>query len=256
MDPLEQSAQQPRTVVVLGLARSGTSVVTGILKVLGVDMGPSVDDQANPRGSHEDLDFAHLHREIFERAGAGTGYWNPPPRQAILALAPQLESAIRGLLEKKSQGKSVWGWKHTRTLLTYELFLPHLVNPQFVLVFRNALATALSSVEHTRKFQNPLDFTQALKLVHFYHGEMMRFLDDHANVPTLLVSYEDVVADPQQEAARLASFLGLAPAETKTDDIAQFVIPRDKIRTEKRKMRSFWRGKLPRLISRFRHGPG
>ena len=254
MDPLEQSAQQPRTVVVLGLARSGTSVVTGILKVLGVDMGPSVDDQANPRGSHEDLDFAHLHREIFERAGAGTGYWNPPPRQAILALAPQLESAIRELLEKKSQGKSVWGWKHTRTLLTYELFLPYLINPHFVLVFRNPLGTALSSVEHTRKFRNPLDFRQALKLVHFYNCEMMRFLDNHPDVPTLLVSYEDVVADPQHESARMASFLGLASAETKSEAIAQFVIPRGNIQNEKRKMRSFWQGKLPRLISRFRDG--
>jgi len=153
--PINHLTDAPRTVVVLGLARSGTSVVTGMLKILGVDMGPSIEDAANPRGSHEDVDFARFHREVFEMTGRGNGYWNPPPREAILALRPQVDGSVRELLNRKRAGKSLWGWKHSRTLLTYGLFLPHLVNPHFVLVFRNLLGTALSSVEHTRRFDSP-----------------------------------------------------------------------------------------------------
>jgi hypothetical protein len=149
----DNPADPSRTVVVVGLARSGTSVVTGILRGLGVDMGPSIDDKANPRGSHEDIDFARFHKEVFDRTERGKGYWNPPSREAILALRPCLDATVRQLIRHKSEGKSIWGWKHPRTLLTYDLFLPYLVNPHLVLVFRNSLATALSSVEHTRKYE-------------------------------------------------------------------------------------------------------
>jgi hypothetical protein len=251
MTSVQHSTASPRTVVVLGLARSGTSVVTGMLKLLGVDMGPSVDDQSNPQGSNEDLDFAKLHKDIFDMTGEGKEYWAPPSREAILELAPKLDPIIDALVAKKGEGKAFWGWKHTRTLLTYELFLPHLVNPHFVLVFRNFLGTARSSVEHTRRRRNPVDFPQALTLVHFYHGEMLRFVEDHPEIPTHFVSYEDVVLKPLDEAQKLAGFLGIALTDETAREITAAVIPRERLPLEKKKMRSFLRGKLPRLIRKW-----
>jgi hypothetical protein len=246
--PAAQPDERLRTVVVLGLARSGTSVVTGMLKILGVDMGPSTDDDANPRGSHEDIDFAKFHRELFEMAGHGTGYWNPPSREQILALRPRVNAIVQGLLQKKSEGKTLWGWKHSRTILTYELFLPYLVNPRFILVFRNLIGTALSSVEHTRKYRNPVDFSRAMKLGHYYHGEMLSFLENHPEIPKLLVCYEAVVADPLKEAEKMADFLGVEVSTEQWRRLTDFVIPRERLGAEKDKRRSFWRGKLPRLM--------
>ena len=248
MEPVGHSNEDSRTVVVLGLARSGTSVVTGMLKILGVDMGPSVDDNANPRGSHEDLDFAKFHREVFTMTGQGNGYWNPPPRQAILALRPQVEQTVQELISRKSKGKSLWGWKHSRTLLTYELFLPYLVNPHFVLVFRNLLGTALSSVEHTRNYERPVGFTEALEIAQFYQGEMLKFLETYPKIPKLCVGYEDVLADPAKEALKMTRFLGMPLSDQTARPVADFVIPRDRLPVEKKKRRSFWRGKLPSLI--------
>ncbi len=237
-----------RTVVVLGLARSGTSVVTGMLSILGVDMGPSREDRANPRGSHEDLDFAKFHKEVFDMAGDGKDYWNPPSREAVLELGPKLDAAIRALLMKKHHGQSLWGWKHPRSLLTYELFLPYLENPHFVLVFRNALSTALSSVEHTQKLRHPLNLQQALRLAHFYDNEILRFLENHANLPTHLISYEDVIADPGKEAAKIARFLEIEMSDVTAAAITEFVIPRDRLPLEKKKRRSFLQGKLRTLL--------
>ena len=240
-----------KTVIVMGLARSGTSVVTGMLKILGVDMGPSIDDNSNPRGSYEDRDFAKLHKEIFDLTGEGRDYWRPPSRQEIRAIGSEIDSAVRVLLRHKAEGKTLWGWKHTRTLLTYDLFLPHLVNPHFVLVFRNFVGTALSSVEHTRRRPTPLSFPEALRLVHFYHGEMIRFLEDHPQIPTHFIAYEDVLLDPLKEAANLAGFLGVAIADDIAREIAELVIPRDRLPEEKRKMRSFLHRKLPRLMRKW-----
>ena len=240
-----------RTVVVLGLARSGTSVITGILKILGVDMGPSLEDNSNPRGSNEDVDFAKLHKTIFDLTGDGRDYWSPPSRDEIVAVASKIEPAARALIESKSAGKRLWGWKHTRTILTYDLFLPHLPDPYFVLVFRNALGTALSAVEHTRRRPKPLNLSEALRLVHFYQGEMLHFLRSHPDLPAHFISYEDVLLDPVREANKLGAFLGINVSHEMAHQMADLVIPRERLPAEKRKMRSFLHGKLPRLIRKW-----
>ena len=214
-------------------------------------MGPSHDDKSNPRGSHEDVDFAKFHRDLFEMAGDEKDYWNPPSREAILELRPRVDAALRALLMKKSGAKSLWGWKHPRNILTYELFLPYLTHPHFILVFRNPLSTALSSVEHTRKLRHPLDLREALRLAHFYHAEMLRFLEKHADIPVQSISYEDVVLDPVKEAGKLAGFLGLGLSDETARAVTEFVIPRDRLPMEKRKRRSFWLGKLPQLIRKW-----
>jgi hypothetical protein len=246
-----ESNARAKTVVVLGLARSGTSVVTGMLQILGVDMGPSSDGQSNPRGSNEDRDFAKLHRDIFNLTGADKDYWRPPSKEEIRAIVPQIDSSVRALLQDKARSKALWGWKHTRTLLTYDLFLPYLVNPHFVLVFRNFLGTALSSVEHTRRRPSPLSFAQALRLVHFYHGEMLQFVENHPKIPDHFIAYEDVILDPLNEANKLARFLGVTMTEDIGRQVCELIIPRDRLPQEKRRMRSFLRGRLPRLIRRW-----
>lgn len=251
MNSASDSPASARTVVVLGLARSGTSVITGILKVLGVDMGPSLEDNSNPRGSNEDIDFAKLHKTIFDLTGEGRDYWSPPSREEIRAVTAQIEPAARALIEKKSAGKRLWGWKHTRTILTYDLFLPHLPDPHFVLVFRNALGIARSAVEHTRRRPRPLNLSEALRLVHFYQGEMLRFSQSHPDLPAHCIAYEDVLLDPLSETNKLAGFLGTSVTDEMIRQIAELVIPRDKLPEEKRKMRSFLHGKLPRLIRKW-----
>jgi hypothetical protein len=222
-----------------------------MLRILGVDMGPSVEDKSNPRGSHEDVDFARFHKELFEMDGAERNYWNPPSRDTIFDLGRKVDAKVRALVTKKSNGKPIWGWKHPRSLLTYELFLPYLVNPHFVLVFRNHLSTALSSAEHTRRHWHPLDLSQALRIVHFYQGEMLRFLENHPDIPTQCVSYEDIVIDPLKEATKMARFLGLECSDETRRAAAGFVIPPGRLPLEKKKRRSFLMGTLPRLIRKW-----
>jgi hypothetical protein len=61
-----QVGKGQKTVVVLGEARSGTSVTAGILAILGVDMGSVYfSTKSNPKGSFEDRDVQKLNREFF-----------------------------------------------------------------------------------------------------------------------------------------------------------------------------------------------
>ena len=242
-----------KSVVVLGLARSGTSVLAGILRAIGVDMGPSVRDKANPHGSFEDRDFAQLHKKIFDLAGDKT-YWRPPTAEAILGLKQQCDPWIREIVRYKSRGKQVWGWKHPRSILTLDLFLPHLENPHLIPIFRNPLDIANSSVQHTKNYKSDkVNFFQALSIANFYYGEMFKALERHQELPCINVSFEDMVRQPMREAEKLADFLQLPLTEEKRAQIGKSVIGRDRIAAEKARARGFFTGRIPRLWSKYQN---
>ena len=76
----------------------------------------------------------------------------------------------------------------------------------------------------------------------------------HAHHPYCLwpfIAYEDVILDPLREADKLAGFLGVTMTEDLGRQVCELVIPRDRLPEEKRRMRSFLHGKLPRLIRRW-----
>lgn len=246
-----RAVAEQKTVVVLGLARSGTSVTTGVLEVLGVDMGPpSWPTEWNPKGNFEDEDFGRLHKAILNAAEEGKTYFDPPPPERIVAQREKFGGKIQNLLAEKSRGKTLWGWKHPDTIMMAELYLPYLVHPHFVVVFRNPLGTAQSTVEHTRRFKDQVDFARALKLTHFYNGEMLAFLERHPDPPRLFLAFEDLVADPAKEAARLARFLGVEPTEEKFRAVEKLVIPRERIAAEKTRAGTLIGGKIPRLVKK------
>jgi hypothetical protein len=131
-----------------------------------------------------------------------------------------------------------------------ELYLPHLMNPHFVLVFRNPLGTAQSTVEHTRRFKDQVDLWRALKLVNYYYGEILRFMDRHPDLPKVFVSFEDLVRDPLKEAGRLAEFLGIEFTEKKMRKVEKLIIPRERIAAEKIRANGLLTGKIPRLVKK------
>jgi len=70
-----------KTVIVLGMHRSGTSMVSGVLNILGVDIGKDLlgNHWSNPLGHFENNDFRNLNTQILKEAG---GDWlNPPSRE-------------------------------------------------------------------------------------------------------------------------------------------------------------------------------
>lgn len=67
------------TVTVLGMHRSGTSAVAGMLADHGVDLGPvSEKNRFNPRGNREIQELNRLHDRVLERSGGS--WWEPPAR--------------------------------------------------------------------------------------------------------------------------------------------------------------------------------
>ena len=225
-----------KTIVVLGNARSGTSMVAGILKILGVKMDArEYVDASNPKGDFESIEAHRINQRIYQLATGKVSdselHWYPPPYERVLELKDNSE--IQEMVKEFIQGKKgVWGWKNPKTSLTIELYLPLLKNPYFVIVTRDPLKVAESTVKMAR-----LSLDRALEIVDFYNESIRRFLLLHPDLPCIFLSFEDIIRNPVGQSQKLADFLGLSLDSEKRKQIKKFVIPRNKIMWEKRKMK-------------------
>src|SRR5581483_7497589 len=70
----------PTIICVLGMHRSGTSMVAQVLHALGLDLGPEEHlmrpSSANPTGHWENEPITELNDALLERLG---GSWDKPP---------------------------------------------------------------------------------------------------------------------------------------------------------------------------------
>ena len=107
LNPVSSSPTE-RTIVVLGLARGGTSLIAGLLRILGIDMGDQL-----AQGIHEDLDF----------------------------VGDNLQK-IRSAISIRNRSKPVWGWKSTSNIEVLPRVFPLLRNPQVICITRDILPIA------------------------------------------------------------------------------------------------------------------
>lgn len=165
-----------RTVIVLGVARSGTSMLANILVQLGLFMGERRDGIV-----FEDVDLA----EAFE--------------QGRIADA-------RAIIGRRNDSHTSWGWKRPEA---FKYLAPHLQefrNPCLIVTIRDILAIGLRNVISTG-----LEPEVALKDAQARYAALLQFLDE-VSIPTLLISYEKALLNAPDVIERIAGFAGLRPS--------------------------------------------
>lgn len=213
---------EQKTVIVLGMHRSGTSMTAGILKELGVSMGDRLypASEWNPKGHYEDLDFLQLNNRILKAAGGH--YLRPPARADVrergLAFQEQIGSTIR------AKQAPLWGWKEPRTCLTIELYLPYLNNPYFIVCHRDARAVAASL-----KRRDGLTIGYGLRLAREYTARIEAFFRENPGLRRLDLDYQEALDDPEAFVRRIADFLGLAVDEARFRNAVAMVLPRRRL---------------------------
>src|SRR3989338_2454202 len=198
---------EQKTIVVLGAPRSGTSVVTGILTMCGVNMGnfflPA--DRFNPKGYFEDLEIQELNKKILKNVDADI---DKPPIDIIKDTKEDIKKELFTILNKKNNNL-LWGWKDPRTVFTIDCFIPHLNNPYFVICTRNPCDNAESISEHTG----------------------FNFLNQNPLLPSMFVVYDAIMKNPLAIAKKIAKFMSI---KIKHDEkieqmLEEFVISKQKI---------------------------
>lgn len=206
-------------IIVLTAPRSGSSMIGGMLHKMGVSMGDDLlpGDRINPKGFFEDKEFLNLHAEIL-------GTWSPADPQGTTRwpqsfprLTGSMSRRYRELLARR-EARGLWGLKDIRTMLVMDALLEHAAGElRFVVIHRHRDAIARSM---GKAFN--LGVVPAYRVADFYRQRLLVEIDRlRDRYPLIELVYDDAVERPEQAAARLGEFVGIAPSAA----AIQFVDP-------------------------------
>ncbi len=204
MAPVPVTAVKGRGLYVVGMHRSGTSAVTGMLVGLGLQ-GPSVDDRlppspSNESGNNESATLTRFNNDVLLSLG---GTWAAPPRlTGDWAAGPRVtghrDEAAR--LVAAAFPHEYFVWKDPRTCLLLPFWKTVIGPPEAaVFVYRDALDVARSL-----QVRNEFPITHGLALWERYVRSASANLD---GVPTFVTRFDDVLDDPTVVVRELTAFL-------------------------------------------------
>ena len=192
-------------VCILGMHRSGTSLLTRMLNLIDVYLGPEQllmrPDFANPKGYWEHDEIVSLNDEILRRLG---GSWDEPPTfppgWENAPAIDDLKQRGRRLIQDSFANVETWGWKDPRSCLTLPFWQQLLPNLRYILCLRNPLDVA-GSLES----RDGLPTEKSSQLWLTYVSSALEHSDGRSR---LVIFYEDLINDCLGELQLLADFLG------------------------------------------------
>ena len=137
-----------RCVMVIGVQRSGTSCVAGVLHRLGVNMGEGYfqqGDKNNQKGYWEDRRWQKINKDISGNYPAGLYYDVRQPK----SIGPKQLARYKALIDE-CKDQPIWGFKNTRSCFTAQFFWPFLEDVRLVVTQRDPEHSARSIKEHSR----------------------------------------------------------------------------------------------------------
>jgi hypothetical protein len=195
----ESSAQAAAQVVVLGMHRSGTSAVTGLLRLLGLWAGEAEDfppaDDHNPAGYWEHRGVWAVNETILHSLGAS---WSEvadvdlPLRSE--ELPPRLVERAREVVRELDRHRA-WVAKDPRLCLLFPFWREILADPFCVLLYREPLPVARSLAARDGF---PLSYGIAL-----WEKYTRSALASTRGLPRVLISHRELMAHPAASLHRL-----------------------------------------------------
>ena len=144
-------------LVITGMHRSGTSVVTQWLHRCGLPIGTKLvpGGIGNAEGHFEDVDFLALHEQLLKNRKLPVSGFTDQPLQLLTAIDKQ---QLQALIVVRQRENSQWGWKEPRTCLFLDIYKELLPSAFYLVVVRDHNATVNSMLSreyatHIGKFQ-------------------------------------------------------------------------------------------------------
>jgi hypothetical protein len=186
-------AGEPRTLIVLGAARGGTTMIAQMLRDLGVFMGENLNSTC------QDSVMAEISRALFQ-GGIEIG-------------DPIIQQVLRG----RDRLFRVWGWKFPTHV--FANLYTKARNPHLIVVFRDPVAIAARE-SISRGVSMLASFRRAQQQLAGFGN----FVLSTAH-PCLAVSFERGLARRHELVDELAGFAGIAPSSRARHDAAEQARP-------------------------------
>jgi hypothetical protein len=212
-------------VFVVGMDRSGTSVATRLIGLLGPRLPPTDDVIAarseNPRGVWESSTLTEFNVRVLQAVGSDDRFplalesgWEHDPR--LDGLRAPARAAVGRVFPV-----APWAWKDPLHCLTFAFWRDVVsVDPVVVLVTRNPLEIAASA--HSAWGREKI---YGLALWERY---LRQALEQVRGLPMLVTDYAQLLGDPLGWAATMHRFLasaGVAVSPVPADEVASYVDP-------------------------------
>lgn len=206
-----------RVILVIGIAQSGTSVLTKGLATMRVSMG-DICSSPNPFEKQdlcEDPEFHALNLEMLHFFGAHLRGILPVTQQEVdlLYKAGFLKKASQLLQKKMVQDV----WINPPPLVIkdprFSLLLPFWkkvfqharIHPSFVIALRNPWSVAASQKQHREKF-----FWMWISYMLSCLSQLKKLEGDAEDYPRIIVDYDELIQNSAHQMKRVAHALGLA----------------------------------------------
>jgi GT2 family glycosyltransferase len=210
-------------IFVLGMHRSGTSVVTRLINLMGAYFGPEElstgANPENPKGFWERRDVRDENDAVLWSSGAD--WWKVSDfavKEVPTAAKRRFGRGITKIV-RELDAHQPWVVKEPRLCLLLPMWRRYVENPVCVLVNRSPIQVAHSL---HRRNQFPLEVGVAL-----WERYVLDALAATADLPRVLVSYEEIMADPEGQVDRILGELANAGVEglcrPSDKDISSFV---------------------------------
>lgn len=197
-----------QALMVMGMHRSGTSALAGLLSALGCD-GPATPmkaNESNPKGYFESSRLMVLHDEILLSAGSSWRDYRPFPQSWLKSpKAQEYRGKLRALIEAEYGDSSFFVVKDPRICrflpLWTDTLLSMKIQPLAIMTHRNPIEVARSLVARENY---PLDYGLLLWLRHVLDAEA-----DSRNLARAFTSFDRLTDNWAGSAQELAHGLGI-----------------------------------------------
>lgn len=219
MNNLNNNRDRTKPIIIIGMHRSGTSVVASIVNDMGVHLGDRLlgATKDNPTGHFEDVSFLRLHENILRGAG---GDWDSPPSPARLKKSWSLfRHDVEFLLQSKSGRNNWWGWKEPRTSLFLWLYKDILRECKVIYCRREA-----SSIADSICRRDGIAKSYAKKLAVYYQEQIETALLGAHDFDVLQVEYEVLLSSPRDSVRKIDNFIFGETSEKRVSALAQNIL--------------------------------
>jgi hypothetical protein len=197
-----------KCAIVLGTARTGTSMTAGMLYYLGVDMLNAAmwSHPANPNGQFEEAGFI----SITSRMAGGVNDKD----------LKEIKDRIR-----REDKRELWGFKSALTHITIEHYIGDFEDPRLIFLRRNFDDNVASFMKFMELkggsipegiAKNRLARDRA-KLEHFY-------ITCSESIPKIRLEFEDVRQKPIEQAVKICNLLDISLTEKEVKKIDDFIL--------------------------------
>jgi len=206
-----------KTIIILGVARSGTSLLAGILHCLGIDMNPDNNPSIDyPFGSFEDREMTNL-TESAKKSLHSCGEYSEGNK-----------NDVQTLIKVRQKNNHNWGWKSAKNVYCMDLFIPYCQNIHIITIHRDTSELILKEwCDYIEINDDQFDeFTPHMKNI-LANEDLINKEMNKRDVPQFSVMHSRIKNDIYGAARSIAKFLSISFGVKKQKLIKNLLVGED-----------------------------